>query len=72
MGSRMQGLRFEIGLLRRQMSSAPQKSERVEVPHARAPVLAATEQQELAGVIVYGANGAVVSELGELLACAND
>ena len=72
MGSRFHGSRFAIGFFRRGMRNAPQKRERVEVPHASAAVLAAAEQQELAGVIVYGANGAVVSELGELLACAND
>ncbi len=72
MGSRVHGLGIEIGFFRRGMRNAPQKRERVEVPHASAAVLAAAEQQELAGVIVYGANGAVVSELCELLACTND
>jgi hypothetical protein len=46
----------------------PQESKCIEVPHARAPVLAAAEEQELAGVIVYGTNRAVVGKLGQLFA----
>ena len=49
--------------------SGPEESEGVEVPNASLSVFAAAEQQELAGVVVYGAHGAVMCKLCKLLAC---
>ncbi len=46
-----------------------EKSEGVEIPHPSSPVLAAAEQQELAGMIVDRANRSVVRELRQLLSC---
>jgi hypothetical protein len=48
---------------------SPEKRERVEIPHTSSPILAATEEQEFAGVIIYGTHRSIVGELRELFAC---